>query len=72
MSRKFTSISRKLRGETGLGQLWSMFCSSSQLVFFSSYVTGLFGGIKFFIINPIQNRFPKVTWFLFFSFLYNK
>ena len=36
--------------------------------FFSSYVTGLFGGIKLFIINPIQNRFPKVTWFLFFSF----
>ena len=34
MSRKFTSISRKLRGETGLGQVWSMFCSSSQLVFF--------------------------------------
>ena len=49
-----------------------MFCTFSQLVFFSSYVTGLFGGIKFFIINPIQNRFPKVTWFPFFSFLDNK
>lgn len=48
-----------------------MFCSSSQLVFFSSYVTGLFGGIKLFIINPIQNRFPKVTWFLFFFFFFS-